>query len=1302
MSKVFLSHASANDAVVALLRQALAELGEVVWIDSRELLGGDPLWSAIQTVIDEADAYAVLVSPASLQSKWVGKELTHALAIQKERGRDELPVIPLSLDDTQLGVLEAIFDEEPIYIPISSAPGGVDAAVRAILVALGRRLPTDSPSQSQSRPQPAAPPLEELVLALSDLRFIEQDGKRRPSARARLLYQPADTLRREVESLASWRLIAPLGPIEADDLRWYLEDYAVWPGRPFADRAQRIESDLATWGQALHRAALPAEHTTNVLQAWAGIAPRSERRFSVYLDPDTEAGMPEEAKAEAREAEAREAAVALLALPWELLHDGSGFLFQGARATRVRRRLPNKGVFDVPVLAPPIRILLVTARPEDEACGYIDHRISAQALVGAVEALGGLVELTQLRPPTLSALGEALQRALDTGTPYQVVHFDGHGIYDRQVGLGGLCFEDPRDQDLPRNRRHLTIHTDRLGPLLRQHRIPLVFLKACQSAQAEEANESVASELLKAGVASVVAMSHSVLDATAERFVGAFYLALATGRRVGEAMLAGQRALAEDSFRARIFGAGELHLQDWFVPVLFQEQADPQLFTAIPAPTTREDNVKRLQTRLGALRLDDPADPAYPLAPRPPVAFTGRSRELPALERLLLPPTDTRPIGPGRWALIRGQGGEGKTALACELGRWLVRSGQGQRAAFASVEIQTTASVVLDVLGRQLVGADYSVARYSDPDQAFQPVERTLAEQTTLLIIDNMESVLLPPYLAVQTPDALAEEAARELEAILGLARRLFACPGTLLVFTSRETLPGTFAAEANRIELQRLARKDAVQLIERSLELGSPTSSQPGTTSGRLSASSRLEVGGPRLSPGDARREEIEALVEAVHGHACTLALLGPALRAEGIVRVRESLTELMAAMERDFPGSREQSVYAGVALSLRRLSPENQERVRVLGVFHGAVDLDVLQVMMDWELSDCEALAAELVAVGLATPDPYNHLTLSPALCPYLHGRLGTDELESLTERWDRAMGGYVEFLVQQQRQKTEVAATLTLLGLANLMALLDRRAAADDAEASIALATDLSRLLEFLDRSRLLARVGQVRNAAAQTLEQAEATGGGWSHARSEAQRTRIEQQLASGQLRDALTGAQAHLERARAAGTSAYLDADYDLAGAHFLLARVLQTMGSAELVLKLLDEAGRGFEAIGEQRGDQSAKRMAAACLVERGDCLQALGRLDEAASTYKKAIALAEAQRAERDVAVGKAQLGTIRLLQRRYEDALAAHTDAREQFARLGEEGTVATTWHQIGRVQEEIGQVDAAEDAYRQALAI
>ncbi|HMV40139.1 MAG TPA: AAA family ATPase, partial [Plasticicumulans sp.] len=114
-----------------------------------------------------------------------------------------------------------------------------------------------------------------------------------------------------------------------------------------------------------------------------------------------------------------------------------------------------------------------------------------------------------------------------------------------------------------------------------------------------------------------------------------------------------------------------------------------------------------------------------------------------ALERLLRG---------ARYAVLRGQGGEGKTALAAEFARWMLRSQQIRRAAFVSVESHGHAQAVLDALGRQLVGDDYSVAAFADPDQATQPVERALREQPTLLVIDNMESLLLPPFMAAGTP----------------------------------------------------------------------------------------------------------------------------------------------------------------------------------------------------------------------------------------------------------------------------------------------------------------------------------------------------------------------------------------------------------------------------------------------------------------------------------------------------------------------------------------------------------------------
>jgi tetratricopeptide (TPR) repeat protein len=399
---------------------------------------------------------------------------------------------------------------------------------------------------------------------------------------------------------------------------------------------------------------------------------------------------------------------------------------------------------------------------------------------------------------------------------------------------------------------------------------------------------------------------------------------------------------------------------------------------------------------------------------------------------------------------------------------------------------------------------------------------------------------------------------------------------------------------------------------------------------------------------------------------------------------------------MEKQFPGSREHSLFASVELSLRRMSPANRERAKVLGVFHGGVDLNMLRAMTQWEDEDVGSLAVELTDTGLATPDPYNHLMLNPALCPYLRGKMDVTERATWTDRWCAAMGGYVLFLDQERSQNTELAATLTVLELPNLFALLDQVQRAGNAEATIDLATSLYSLLRNVGKPRLLERVGQVRDAAANLL------GDAWSHARFEAARTQIEQQLADGRLREAFEGAQQLLHRAQAVGGQAFPFADYDQAIACFLLARVFDIAGSPEQALPLLDEARQRFEAVAKERANKFAERMATVCFSEKGRCLLNLGRLDEAAMAFEESIRRSEQLDGARVVAVVKSHLGTLRRQQRRYPEALKAYEEAREQFTQLNEPGSVAVVWHQTGVVYQDARQPQEAEDAYRKSLAI
>jgi tetratricopeptide (TPR) repeat protein len=1108
-----------------------------------------------------------------------------------------------------------------------------------------------------------ARPVAELVLKLTDPTIEMIEGKRRARATATLVYEPAQAGEWRIES-RRYSFIAPLGPIETADLRWYLESYSVWPVGVFQNRAAGIEQKLPAWGQELFKAALGAESTREALAAWQHAAAGAEQRFSVQVDHD----LPEGA-AEDTQAIAREAATELLSLPWELVHDGRTWLFQGKNAVRVRRRLPNRHAQPARPTALPIRILLVSARPEKDAkgnrIGYFDHRISARPLTDAVESLGALARLTILQPPTYGALEKALLEG-DEGRPFDVVHFDGHGVYDRRLGLGGLCFEDPADEDKWETRRLDFVDADRLAGLVRDHRVPLVFLEACQTAVAEvDPTASVAAKLLDEGVTSVVAMSHSVLVETARRFVEAFYAELAGGARVGRAMLAGQQALFADARRGKILGAGELRLQDWFVPVLYQEEQDPQLLTRIPPQQIRQLEAEKRRLSLGALPDSPPHD------------FQGRSRELLALERLL----HREP-----WAVVRGTGGQGKTTLATELARWLTRTARFARAAFVSLEHHRHAQAVLDTLGHQLLpeGDKFSVAQFASLAEACQPVERALRDQPTIVVLDNCESILpergdpanqtdrtdlTDPSDA--TPTADTPSASAEIFALC--QRLLAAAPRTRLIFTTREPLPAPFDARGRERELGALAPDDAVKLVGEVMKQNgwTPPSDDAGTTP-----------------------EEITALVEAVHCHARGLVLLAREVARGGVKAATGDLRKLMADLERRHPGDRENSLYASVELSLRRLSAESREPVKALAVCHGGVHLWVLGQITGLEPDAARRLAIELIGVGLGEDMGSGHLRLDPGLPPYLLGELPEDEAEALRSRWAEAMTSLTGYLYEQQFEDARLAAQLTLLELPNLLEMLIWSLGRQTAERVVDLADSVERLVANLGRPQALARATKVREQAARAL-------GEWSHARYLAEDAAIQRLTERGDLPAAYTAIQELLAKGRGAGEAAYPEAAYDLAMTHFRLERVLRMGGAAEAALAPLAEAQRRFQALADT-GNKNAERMAGVAFTDTGHCLLLLGRLEDAALACEEGGRRARSMQDLRQVAVAQFQLGTVRLLQKRYSDALAIYATSREAFERLGEPRQVAKVWHQIGRAHEEAGRYELAEQAYRQSLAI
>ncbi len=250
------------------------------------------------------------------------------------------------------------------------------------------------------------------------------------------------------------------------------------------------------------------------------------------------------------------------------------------------------------------------------------------------------------------------------------------------------------------------------------------MLNACQSAQGNQANpfSSVATRLLEAGVGGVLSMSHSVLVTAAARFMAAFYAGLVRGETVGRATDEARRGLVTDTRRGQIAAGPDaaeeaFTLHDWFLPVLYQQRADG-------APFGR-DQESDPSLRGAGFAPKQSANVPGGLPGEPLHGFHGRGSELLRLERLF---RDHAVV------LLHGYGGQGKTALAAEVGRWLHRAGRFPRgAAFISLERGGGADLALSWTRQALLGDDFADA---------DAVAAALAEQPGLVIFDNFESVL--------------------------------------------------------------------------------------------------------------------------------------------------------------------------------------------------------------------------------------------------------------------------------------------------------------------------------------------------------------------------------------------------------------------------------------------------------------------------------------------------------------------------------------------------------------------------------
>lgn len=730
-------------------------------------------------------------------------------------------------------------------------------------------------------------------------------------------------------------LVNPLDASALDDLRWYLEDYLIAPFGVYGDRGGEVATRLRVWGEALFGAVFGMGSAARDI--YTGLRGR---------------GAP-------LEVIVRSSSSAVLAWPWELLWDPSSPNPLALDLAGMSRALQGAGLpTPTRVSGDVLRVLMVIARPA--GAQDIGYRMVARPLLERLNAVRGRVELVVLRPPTLTALQRVLQEARATGRPFQVVHFDGHGVLaGRRAGSvaphmfaeGGEGFLEFEPADGSSGR----VSAAQFALALHDAEVPLVVLNACQSgAMSEQVDAAIATRLMQEGIGAVVAMGYSVYAVAAAEFMAAFYERLFAGESVTGAVAIGRRRLFQRPERPS--PKGELPLSDWMVPVHYLRREI--LFPYLARPPAPTGGVLSLEEHLDRLRH---AQSGGEGALAPVGQFVGRDPAFYELERL----TRTR-----RVVVVHGAGGSGKTELAKAFGRWWRDTGGVEHPDWVIVQSfePGIAGFSLDgalaTIGLRLFGPDFARVNL---EQRRRVVIDALRGHRVLVIWDNFETVHTMPDLTGATPP-LAEPERDELRRFLAEV----AAPGgsSAVIVTSRT--PESWLDDVGRLALGGLKGDDRARYTD------------------------QLLGDDPAIR---ARRAErtFGALLEWLDGHPLSMRLVlphlentDPAALLDGLKGVRELPVEL------DDRDGRTSSLSACISYSFAHLRQQTQSRLVILALLHGVANSPALAFISELDdiperfkgigHSEWIDTLAEASRVGLLTPIRRGIYRVHPALPVFL----------------------------------------------------------------------------------------------------------------------------------------------------------------------------------------------------------------------------------------------------------------------------------------------------------------------------
>lgn len=240
-------------------------------------------------------------------------------------------------------------------------------------------------------------------------------------------------------------------------------------------------------------------------------------------------------------------------LPWELMHDGKEFLALST-VTPIVRTISQTEVPCFPEISFPLGVLFVAASPVGPSVP-ID-------VGGEIRLLcRGVSEAIKEGRVLLKCYGARKVKSQDflkdiRGGRYHVLHVSSHGAFVGAIDKGLLELEDEEGRPIP-------VSIDTLGAWIKDSKIQMVYLNACQTAVGSVRTPlaDLSHVFLDRGVGAVVAMQFSVPDQSAITLCETFYSQLVKQEPV-------ELALTEARKRIVDLTVG-LESIDWAIPILY-------------------------------------------------------------------------------------------------------------------------------------------------------------------------------------------------------------------------------------------------------------------------------------------------------------------------------------------------------------------------------------------------------------------------------------------------------------------------------------------------------------------------------------------------------------------------------------------------------------------------------------------------------------------------------------------------------------------------------------------------------------